>query len=62
MRRKTVRAMSTKDNPGTLPVELYDVTPEARPIYFDKIVDKVTDGRDGNVHLTKRITILLKDM
>ena len=43
--RKTVRNMSIKDNPGTLPIYLYaQIQPKITPMDFSKIVE---DGQDG---------------
>ena len=43
--QKTVRNMSTKDNPGTLPINLYaQVQPTITPLDFSKIAE---DGQDG---------------
>ena len=43
--QKTVRNMSTKDNPGTLPINLYaQVQPAITPLDFSKIAE---DGQDG---------------
>ena len=43
--QKTVRNMSTKDNPGTLPINLYaQVQPTITPLDFSNIAE---DGQDG---------------
>ena len=43
--QRTVRNMSTKDNPGTLPINLYaQVQPTITPLDFSKIAK---DGQDG---------------
>ena len=43
--QKTVRNMSTKENPGTLPINLYaQVQPTITPLDFSKIAE---DGQDG---------------
>ena len=40
--KKTVRNMSTKDNPGTLPINLYaQVQPTITPLDFSKIAEDV---------------------
>ena len=43
--QKIVRNMSTKDNPDTLPINLYaQVQPTITPLGFSKIAE---DGQDG---------------
>ena len=49
--QKTVRNMSTKDNPGTLPINLYaQVQPTTTPLDFSKIAEKGQDGDRTTAH------------
>ena len=50
--QKTVRNMSTKDNPGTLPINLYaQVQPTITPLDFSKIAEDRQDGARTTVLL-----------
>ena len=49
--QKTVRNMSTKDNPGNLPINLYaQVQPTITPLDFSKITEDGQDGARTTVH------------
>ncbi|CAB3990227.1 Hypothetical predicted protein [Paramuricea clavata] len=51
--QKTVRNMTTKDNPGTLPINLYaQAQPASEPLDFSKITENgtQTDTRQANTH------------
>ena len=51
--QNTVRNMSTKDNPGTLPINLYaQAQPASEPLEFSKITENCTqtDTHHANTH------------
>ena len=51
--QNTVRNMSTKDNPGTLPINLYaQAQPASEPLEFSKITENgtQTDTHHANTH------------
>ncbi|CAB3999836.1 Hypothetical predicted protein [Paramuricea clavata] len=51
--QNTVRNMSTKDNPGTLPINLYVLAqPASKPLEFSKITENgtQTDTHHANTH------------
>ena len=50
--QKTVRNMSTKDNPGTLPINLYaQAQPTITPLDFSNIAEDGQDGARKTTHL-----------